>query len=291
MKKGVATTILFFVVAVLIIGIVIFSPKLRSSDTSLSEVIGGIRISKCTDSDGINYYSKDTCTGTNGNYADSCQGSYLREYYCSGSRCLARSVSCPSGYICSNGACVASSIQLVDLFCASNGIVNFAIKNIGTNNISLARCSPCFPAGSAIAYVDHNVNSLVIRVGPSAISTISATVGATSTPVLAGPFTSGTDVTLTLVDLFAGDPYVTVQYTDTASGLVHYMIVRLHESITCTQTSPSGDTCILGGGTFPLGPGQVTTAQDTCTGTGGRLCVYKLIPSVGPTVNASAYCT
>ena len=43
MEKAAATNILFIVVAVLIIGIILFADKLKSSGTSLSEIIGGIR--------------------------------------------------------------------------------------------------------------------------------------------------------------------------------------------------------------------------------------------------------
>jgi hypothetical protein len=109
MKKGSGSIILFFVVAVLVMGIVIFAERMITSDTSLNEIIGGARASKCTDSDGaLGYYTKGTCTTNNKDFTDYCQDSYLMEYYCSRNRCLARSFRCPSGYTCSNGACIAS---------------------------------------------------------------------------------------------------------------------------------------------------------------------------------------
>jgi uncharacterized membrane protein YjjP (DUF1212 family) len=92
----------------------------------------------------------------------------------------------------------------------------------------LGKCSPCFPAGSAIAYVDHNANSLVVRVGPSQISSVNATVGATTSANVAGPSDPGTTVTMSGANLFSGDASVSVAYTDTASGLSHTVSATLH---------------------------------------------------------------
>jgi hypothetical protein len=93
----------------------------------------------------------------------------------------------------------------------------------------LGKCSPCFPAGSAIAYVDHNSDTLVIRVGPSEITDVSALVGTTWTSEAAGePFAAGATASITGVGLFTGDTDVTVQYTDTTSNLSHNVTATLH---------------------------------------------------------------
>ena len=151
MKKGLGSIILFFVVAVLIMGIVILADRMRSSDTSLNEIIGGIRASKCTDSDGaIGYYTKGTCTSNNNEFTDYCQSSYLMEYYCSGNRCLTKSFRCPSGYICSDGACVTSCTNE----CDSSGLrkcydsLSYEICGNYDDDICLEWGSPVFcPSG------------------------------------------------------------------------------------------------------------------------------------------------
>lgn len=83
-----------------------------------------------------------------------------------------------------------------------------------------------------------------------------------------------------------------------ASGTVNLMMknigtinVTALSSIGCTQTSPSGDSCTLSGGSFPLEPGRTTTVTDTCTGTGARSCIYRIVPPMGPAVQASVLCT
>ncbi len=92
----------------------------------------------------------------------------------------------------------------------------------------LGKCSPCFPAGSAVAYVDHNSDSLVVKVGPSAIGTTRAVVGGTGTTVQAGPFDPGATLTFTSTGLFAGDAAVTVEYTDIGSGIAHSITATVH---------------------------------------------------------------
>jgi hypothetical protein len=92
----------------------------------------------------------------------------------------------------------------------------------------LGKCSPCFPAGSAVAYVDHNADNLVVRVGPNEIRNVRAIVGTTSTPIQAGPFSPGSTITLTSTGLFAGDVPVTLEYQDSTSGLYHNITATLH---------------------------------------------------------------
>jgi hypothetical protein len=94
----------------------------------------------------------------------------------------------------------------------------------------LGKCSPCFPAGSAIAYVDHSATSLVVRVGPSAINETRAIVGgaATTSPASTEVFEPGSLVTYTGGVSFAGDVVVTVEYRDTTSGLLHNITATLH---------------------------------------------------------------
>jgi hypothetical protein len=60
-------------------------------------------------------------------------------------------------------------------------------------------------------------------------------------------------------------------------------------SLVCTQTSPSGDTCSFTG--VNIAPGTSQTFTDTCSGTGGRSCLYRITPPTGRTVEASAFCT
>ena len=59
-------------------------------------------------------------------------------------------------------------------------------------------------------------------------------------------------------------------------------------SLTCSQTAPSGDTCSFSG--VNIASGATQTFTDTCTGTGGRNCIYRITPPVGKTVEAIAYC-
>jgi len=95
----------------------------------------------------------------------------------------------------------------------------------------LGKCSPCFPAGAAVAYIDHNANTLVIRVGPSEIETTSVTVGATTVDGDATPNLPGTDITFDAgvgSTLFASDVDVTLTYTDHSSGLAHTTTATLH---------------------------------------------------------------
>lgn len=119
MRKGIAAFTIVLLIVLIVMATVTISSLLKTGGTSVNEIAGGVAVSKCTDSDGgLNYYTKGTCKGVNGDFADYCQGSYLMEYYCSNNRCLAKSVSCPSGYVCSNGACVVPCTDE----CSSSGL-------------------------------------------------------------------------------------------------------------------------------------------------------------------------
>lgn len=96
----------------------------------------------------------------------------------------------------------------------------------------LGKCSPCFPSGSALAYVDHNANTLVVRVGPTALRDINATVvGGSTSATVTGVSATGSTVTLTggtPAVSFVGDPQVTVNYIDDASNLPHSVTITVH---------------------------------------------------------------
>ena len=52
-------------------------------------------------------------------------------------------------------------------------------------------------------------------------------------------------------------------------------------SITCTQTSPSPDTCTLSPSSFTIQPSDTQSFTETCTGTGQRTCAYRLLANTG----------
>jgi flagellin-like protein len=63
-------------------------------------------------------------------------------------------------------------------------------------------------------------------------------------------------------------------------------------NITVMQTAPTGDTanpatCC----SAAIDPGRTATYTDSCSGTGGRSCIYRLTPPVGLTIEAIQYCT
>jgi hypothetical protein len=96
----------------------------------------------------------------------------------------------------------------------------------------LGKISPGFPPGSAVAYVDHNANTLVLTVGQSTISGVSVTTTGGTTPgtsdIAAGPLSPGTTFQLNGTGIFAGNAAITVAYTDTTSGLSHSVTATLH---------------------------------------------------------------
>jgi hypothetical protein len=108
MRKGVTPVAIILIVVLVVVGVMIFANKLNNNGTSISEIVGGSRIPKCTDTDGgLSIYTKGVCISAKGSYTDYCRSSYnLIEYQCYDNNCIALNVSCPSGYACSNGACI-----------------------------------------------------------------------------------------------------------------------------------------------------------------------------------------
>jgi hypothetical protein len=99
------------------------------------------------------------------------------------------------------------------------------VLNLGGGEV--AQCSPCFPAGSAVAYIDHNADTLVVRVGPNEINDTRAIVGSTAVTQSADA-APGTDITYTSTGTFGGDVSLTLEYRDTSSGLQHNITATLH---------------------------------------------------------------
>lgn len=63
-------------------------------------------------------------------------------------------------------------------------------------------------------------------------------------------------------------------------------------SITCTQTSPTGDTCVFTLTNYPIGSGETKSFTETCTGSGQRVCSYRLLADTGGNaVTPSTTCT
>ena len=92
----------------------------------------------------------------------------------------------------------------------------------------IGKCSPCFPPGSVIAYVDHNADNIVVRVGPEDIRDVSVIVNNEVVATQSGPFSPGSTITFTNASKFKGDVTVTIQYTSVASGLTHSVSATLH---------------------------------------------------------------
>ena len=91
----------------------------------------------------------------------------------------------------------------------------------------LAKCSPCFPPGSALAYVDHNADTLVLKVGPNKVSNVRV-YAPSGNATNFSTFDPGSTVTLNSTGLFSGDVQVTVEYKDEESGLLHNVTATLH---------------------------------------------------------------
>jgi uncharacterized protein (UPF0333 family) len=103
----------------------------------------------------------------------------------------------------------------------------------------LGKCSPCFPAGAAVAYVDHSAGKLVVTVGPNAIDNTRVYVYNSKTGDFidfaynetVGPFNPGTTITYSNPDkpsLFSGDVNIYIEYQDVVSKLFHNVTATLH---------------------------------------------------------------
>ena len=89
----------------------------------------------CTDSDnGKNHEIKgtvsynDKSSGISGSVEDSCSGSQLKEYYCSGDSLLTENYVCPNG--CSNGACLNATICKMSVGISQTDLVNCIYNGI-----------------------------------------------------------------------------------------------------------------------------------------------------------------
>lgn len=76
-------------------------------------------------------------------------------------------------------------------------------------------------------------------------------------------------------------------------GTVSFVIRNLGTTpittLTCSQTAPAGDTCSFSG--VNIAPGGTQTLTDTCSGSGGRSCVYRITPPVGRSIQATVFCS
>jgi hypothetical protein len=94
----------------------------------------------------------------------------------------------------------------------------------------VAPCSPCFPPGSDVTYIDHTADKLVLRVGPRDLYWVKVYVKGTvvSPDVPAEKYTPGTDLTFTSIGNFAGDVPIVVEVNVTESKLAHNITATLH---------------------------------------------------------------
>jgi flagellin-like protein len=89
---------------------------------------------------------------------------------------------------------------------------------------------------------------------------------------------------------------IEITYSSCSNNVASFLIKNIGTTnittINCVQTAPANDTCSL---TFnpalPLEPGRTTTATDTCSGSGGRACLYVITPSGGRGMDAITQCT
>ncbi len=105
MRKGVTASI-FLLTLLLSAAIVVISRNLAGGKT-ITDIIGGVRVS-CYDGDnGNDIYSKATCSDRFGTFDDYCTDNTVVEYECgSTNKCVASYIDCPEAYACGNGACV-----------------------------------------------------------------------------------------------------------------------------------------------------------------------------------------
>lgn len=99
---------------------------------------------------------------------------------------------------------------------------------------------------------------------------------------ITGVFTSSVQG-IEIIDSYCSNNVVSIIIKNTGTSNV--------TSLVCTQTAPAGDTCSLAPSPFAIQPGAMQTFTDTCTGSGGRSCLYRIVPPSGRSVEASAFCT
>jgi hypothetical protein len=99
----------------------------------------------------------------------------------------------------------------------------------------LGKCSPCFPPGSAFAYVDHNPDTLVLQVGPHNVN-ITEIASSTCTLTTIGKVGSPNE-RITITPSISGcfkEPSpgvgnnVQITYQDLDSTLTHVVNITLH---------------------------------------------------------------
>ena len=93
----------------------------------------------------------------------------------------------------------------------------------------LGKCSPCFPPGSAFAYVDHNPDTLVLQVGPHKVNVtgiVSSTCNTQSLSVVGNP---NEQISINAPACFGGSANnVQINYIDLDSNLPHSINITLH---------------------------------------------------------------
>lgn len=99
--------------------------------------------------------------------------------------------------------------------------------------------------------------------------------------VISGWFTSAVQG-IELVDSYCSGTTVTMIIRNLGTSVI--------SSLTCTQTAPSGDTCSLSPASFSIEPGNATSFTETCSGSGARSCIYRILPPTGKTIEVSAHC-
>jgi hypothetical protein len=83
-----------------------------------------------------------------------------------------------------------------------------------------APCSPCFPSGGDLTYVDHTETQLAVIIGPRAIH-----IGATAVP-------ANSDYTIDISGTCAAgwkNCVVTIDYTVDDTGLAHSVTATIHQ--------------------------------------------------------------
>jgi hypothetical protein len=89
----------------------------------------------CNDTDnGVDLSKKGTTSGISGDaryvYTDSCDGSYVKEYYCSGTAWKSTLMICPDNKICENGVCI--TVTPISACTDSDGGKNYEVLGTAT---------------------------------------------------------------------------------------------------------------------------------------------------------------